>query len=104
MRKIERLILKTKISIHSLIKKINLPLTKTKLIDNKKVRHVYRINENDIKVFYCMINGKSYMIKYNEMLERWLKLSEIEIKKSEKINKRKEIIGISNLKEYKEVK
>lgn len=74
------------------------------MIDEKKVRHVYKIETNDIKLFYCMIQGKSYLLNYSEKLEEWLKLSEIEIKisqnTSEMVKSTKNIANVGNLKYY----
>jgi hydroxymethylpyrimidine pyrophosphatase-like HAD family hydrolase len=95
------IILKIKINIYSWLNKVNLPLTNKKLIDKKQVRHVYKIEKKDFKAFYCMINGKSYILKYNKDLEKWFNTSEIEIKKSKIIYKAKNIASINNLKEFK---
>lgn len=104
MGAIEKVILKTKFKVYSSLNKVNLPLTKKNLIDKKHVRHVYKIEKDNLKAFYCMISGKAYMVNYSESLERWFNLSEIEIKHSEIIHHTKNIASIRNLKEFKEEK
>jgi hypothetical protein len=100
---IDMIILKTKLNIYFWLNKINLPLTNKKLIDKKQVRHVFKIEKKAFKAFYCMINGKSYILKYSEELEKWFNKSEIEIKKSKIIHKTKNIASINNLKEFKKL-
>lgn len=100
--KMDMIFLKLKLIFFSGLNKVTLPLTKKQLIDKKHVRHVYLIEKEKLKAFYCMISGKSYIINYNEILEKWFNLSEIEIKKSERVQQSKNIASISNMKDYPE--
>ena len=99
----EIMLLKWKLFL-SVFNKVKLPLTNKNLIDKKQVRHVYKINIENFKAFYCMISGKAYILNYNEKLEDWFNLSEIEIKYSERIQQSKNVAVVSNMREYPENK
>jgi len=100
MEKLKELILSIKVKIFSFFNKMEMPINKESLIDTKLVRHVYKIEKERVKVFYCMIRGKSYLINYNSRLENWFNLSEIEIRKSSNINLNFNIVSINNLEDY----
>lgn len=100
MEKIKELILLIKVKICSVINKMEMPINKDSLIDTKLVRHVYKVEKERVKVFYCMIRGKSYLINYDIRLENWFNVSEIEIKRSSSMNMNFRIVSINNLEDY----
>ena len=101
MNLIEKIVLKVKILVSS-FKKINLPINNNCLIDDKVIRHVYLIDREDIRLFFCIMKGKFYLIKHDDILERWLDLSNIEVRKSETMTLNYGVHVINNLDDYKE--
>ena len=63
MEKLKELILSIKVKIFSFFNKMEMPINKESLIDTKLVRHVYKVEKERVKVFYCMIRGWWQMLK-----------------------------------------
>ena len=100
MGKMKDKLLGIKIKIGSIFNKMEMPINKDSLIDAKLVRHVYKIEKDNIKVFYCMIRGKSYLVNYNSRLENWFNLSDIKIKAGVNMNMNFDVVSINNLEDY----
>lgn len=96
--------LKVKISVMSKLNSIELPINKKSMIDSKYVRHVYKIEKDGIKLFYCMISGKSYLLNYESKLEDWFNVSDIKIKESKGMKLNFKIASVNNLEDFEEIK
>lgn len=98
--RIKEIFLKLRLKVCSVMNKLDMPINKHSLIDSKSVRHVYKVEKENIRLFYCMIKGKSYLINHSKELEHWFSLSDIEIKRSNTIHFNFNVISITNMIDY----